>query len=228
MRYTRLLPLAMAAALAAGLTGCATNADPYGPNNYPVSDINNNPAGTAFVEPSHTTTYVAPGAVTTYVAPGTTTTYVAPNGTTTTYVAPAGTTAYVTPGATTVTPAQTYVVPAVEYGRVTNVAMVNPGTRASGANGVAGTVIGGVVGGALGNTIGAGAGRAAATVLGAVAGAAVGNNLATRSSYGNYAGPVYRVWVATDSGVMRTYDVSATNLRPGDRVRIDNGVIYMG
>jgi hypothetical protein len=60
-----------------------------------------------------------------------------------------------------------------------------------------------------------------------VAGAAVGNNLATRA-YPNYAGPVYRVWVATDSGVMRTYDVSATNLRPGDRVRIDNGVVYMG
>jgi outer membrane lipoprotein SlyB len=218
---------AVAAALAASLAGCATNADPYGPNNYPVSDVNNNPAGTALVEPSTTTTYVAPGNVTAYVAPGTTTTYVAPNGTTTTYVAPAGTTAYVVPGTTTVTPAQTYVVPSVEYGRVTNVAMVQPGTRASGANAVAGTVIGGVVGGALGNTVGAGAGRAAATVLGAVAGAAVGNNLATRP-YNNYAGPVYRVWVATDSGVMRTYDVGATNLRPGDRVRIDNGVIYMG
>jgi outer membrane lipoprotein SlyB len=223
-----LLPLAVAAALTAGLAGCATNADPYGPNNYPVSDINNNPAGTAFVEPSTTTTYVAPAGVTTYVAPGTTTTYVAPNGATTTYVAPAGTTAYVAPGTTTVTPAQTYVVPSIEYGRVTNVALVQPGTRASGANAAVGTVAGGVVGGVLGNTIGAGAGRAVATVLGAVAGAAVGNNLATRSTYGNYAGPVYRVWVATDSGVMRTYDVGATNVRPGDRVRIDNGVMYMG
>lgn len=227
MRHSRLLALAGAVAMATGLAACATNEDPYGPNNYPVSDINANPAGTAIVDRPATTAYAAPGTVTTYVAPGATTTYVAPNGTTTTYVAPAGTTAYVAPGTTTVTQAQTYVVPSVEYGRVTNVALVSPGTRASGANAAAGTIVGGVVGGALGNTIGHGAGRAAATVLGAVTGAAVGNNLASRS-YNNYAGPVYRVWVATDSGVMRTYDVSSTNLRPGDRVRIDNGVIYTG
>jgi outer membrane lipoprotein SlyB len=119
------------------------------------------------------------------------------------------------------------VVPSVEYGRVTNVALVSHGTRASGANSAAGTIVGGVIGGALGNTIGGGAGRVAATILGAIGGAAVGNTLANRP-YTNYAGPVYRVWVATDSGVMRTYDVTATNLRPGDRVRIDNGAIYTG
>lgn len=213
MRHSRMLARAGVVALAAGLAACAYNEDPYGPNNYPVSDINPNPAGTALVAP--TPTYVAPG-VTTYVAPGTTT-----------YVAPAGTTTYVTPGTTTVVPAQTYAVPSVEYGRVTNVAVVSSGTRASGANAVAGTLIGGVVGGALGNTVGGGSGRVAATILGAIGGAAVGNTLATRP-YNNYAGPVYRVWVATDSGVMRTYDVTSTNLRPGDRVRIDNGVIYMG
>jgi hypothetical protein len=38
---------------------------------------------------------------------------------------------------------------------------------------------------------------------------------------------VYRVAVQTDSGAMRTYDVSATgDLQPGDRVRVENGVIY--
>jgi len=214
MNYSRVLSLAGTVAVAASLAACAYT-DPYGPNNYPVSDINPNPAGTALVEPATTPTYVAPG-VTTYVAPGTTT-----------YVAPAGTTTYIAPAGTTVVPAtQTVAVPSVEYGRVTNVALVQSGTRASG-NAAAGTVVGGVVGGVLGNTIGHGAGRAAATVLGAVAGAAVGNNLAARS-YSNYAGAVYRVWVQTDSGFMRTYDVTATNLRPGDRVRIDNGVIYMG
>jgi len=213
MSYRRMLSLAGTVTLVAGLAACASS-DPYGPNNYPVSDINPNPAGTAFVEPSTTTTYVAPG--TTYVAPGTTT-----------YVAPAGSTTYVTPGGTTtVVPAQAYAAPSIEYGRVTNVAMVSSGTRSSG-NTAAGTVIGGVVGGVLGNTIGHGAGRAAATVLGAAAGAAVGNNVASHQ-YANYAGPVYRVWVQTDAGLMRTYDVTATNLRPGDRVRIDNGVIYMG
>lgn len=115
----------------------------------------------------------------------------------------------------------------VEYGRITNVALVSRGTNASG-NSAAGTVIGGVVGGALGNTIGHGGGRGAATILGAVAGAVVGNNIANRQPY-NTAGPVYRVWVQTDSGAMRTYDVSSTgDLRPGDRVRIENGVIYLG
>jgi hypothetical protein len=35
--------------------------------------------------------------------------------------------------------------------------------------------------------------------------------------------------VQTDQGATRTFDVSTTaDLRPGDRVRIDNGMIYMG
>src|SRR5437016_5010756 len=103
MRHSRLLPLAGATAIAMGLAACGAP-DPYGPNNYPVSDINPNPGGTAFVDPG--TTYVAPG-VATYVAPGTTTTYIAPGGATTTYVAPAGaTTTYVAPAGTTA-----YVVP---------------------------------------------------------------------------------------------------------------------
>jgi outer membrane lipoprotein SlyB len=116
----------------------------------------------------------------------------------------------------------------VEYGRVTQVAFIG-GTRPSG-NSAAGTVLGAAVGGVLGNQIGHGGGRAAATILGAVGGAAVGNRIASGSG-GTYAtsGPVYRVSVQTDSGQMRVYDVSATgDLRPGDRVRIENGVIYLG
>lgn len=141
------------------------------------------------------------------------------------YAQPAPT--YAAPGTTYVQPGNTYVAPAgVEWGRVTNVAMVSSGTRANG-NTAAGTVIGGVVGGALGNQVGHGGGRAAATILGAVAGAAVGNNLANRQEYAT-AGPVYRVWVQTDSGITRTFDVSSTgDLRPGDRVRIENGMIYV-
>ena len=129
-------------------------------------------------------------------------------------------------------PGTAYVAPqGVEWGRVTNVQMVSSGTRASG-NSAAGTVIGGVVGGALGNQVGHVGGRAAATILGAVAGAAIGNSVASNNSannYGNYAGPVYRVWVQTDAGAMRTFDVgSSGELRPGDRVRIEGGVIYLG
>jgi outer membrane lipoprotein SlyB len=115
----------------------------------------------------------------------------------------------------------------VEYGRVTNVSMLSPGTTNRGSS-TAGTLLGAVVGGALGNQIGSGGGRAAATILGAVGGAAVGGHLANNNNRYNTAGPVYRVSVQTDQGQMRTYDVSATgDLRPGDRVRIENGVIYM-
>lgn len=115
----------------------------------------------------------------------------------------------------------------VEYGRVTNVALISQG--ASPGNSAAGTVLGAVAGGLLGNQIGHGGGRAAATILGAVGGAAVGNRIAGGNNpYANTPGPVYRVSVQTDSGQLRTYDVSATgDLRPGDRVRIENGVIYL-
>jgi outer membrane lipoprotein SlyB len=124
---------------------------------------------------------------------------------------------------------QTAPVAVVEYGRITNVQLLRPGTTASNNNGTAGTLIGGAVGGLLGNQIGHGSGRAAATVLGAIGGAVVGNNVARNNAPAyNTAGPVYRVTVQVDSGAMRTYDVAATgDLRPGDRVRIENGVIYL-
>jgi outer membrane lipoprotein SlyB len=117
----------------------------------------------------------------------------------------------------------------VEYGRITNVSLISQGARPN--SGAGGAAIGAVAGGLLGNQIGHGSGRAAATILGALGGAALGNNIANANNggaYANTAGPVYRVSVQTDSGQLRTYDVSATgDLRPGDRVRIENGVIYL-
>jgi outer membrane lipoprotein SlyB len=115
----------------------------------------------------------------------------------------------------------------VEYGRITNVQLISQGARP--ANNAAGTALGAVAGGLLGNQIGHGTGRAAATILGAVGGAALGNHITGGNNpYANTAGPVYRVSVQTDSGQLRSYDVSATgDLRPGDRVRIENGVIYL-
>ena len=171
------LSLASALGVAAALTGCGT-ADPYGPNNYPVSST----------------------------SPYTNNAY------------PYGNTYQAAP------------VAYVEYGRVTDVRLVS-GTALSNPNrGATGTVIGAIVGGLVGNQIGHGSGRAAATVLGAVGGAAVGNSIANNSGpYYNASAPVYRVSIQTDSGAFRTYDVNATgDLRPGDRVRIENGVIYLG
>ncbi len=171
----RLFAITSTIALAAGLAACSAY-DPYGNNNYPVSQ----PAPTA---------------------------------------APYGNYPSQQPAA------------AVEYGRVTNVSLVRPAQGASSGNSTAGTVIGAVVGGALGNQVGSGSGRAAATIIGAVGGAVVGNRIAGGGNpQPTYAGngAVYRVSVQTDQGYMRTYDVSATgDLRPGDRVRIENGVIYL-
>ena len=39
----------------------------------------------------------------------------------------------------------------------------------------------------------------------------------------------YRITMRTDNGITRTYEVPATgDLKVGDRVRVDNGVIYRG
>jgi outer membrane lipoprotein SlyB len=116
----------------------------------------------------------------------------------------------------------------VEYGRITNVVLVSSGTAVTGPN-PAGTLIGALAGGVLGNQIGQGGGQAAATVLGAFGGAVAGGYLGGGNQLHNTGtGPVYRIWVQTDSGVLRTFDVgSMGNLRPGDRVRIENGLIYL-
>mgnify|MGYP005806291683 CR=1 FL=1 len=127
----------------------------------------------------------------------------------------------------TVVPAPTAaaVVQAVEFGRVTNIEYFPGGAAASRIN-VPGAVVGGVAGAVVGNQIGRalGGSRDAATVLGGAAGAAIGANTGAAPA------PVdasYRVTIQTDAGMFRTYDVPATgDLRIGDRVRVDNGVIY--
>jgi len=123
-------------------------------------------------------------------------------------------------------PVSSYPVAGTEYGRIVNVEYLPVGTNASPNSNILGAVVGGVAGGLLGSTIGAGSGRAAATVLGAVGGAAVGQHLA-RNNQGYTTQAGYRITMQTDSGAIRTYEVPATgDLRVGDRVRVDNGVIY--
>jgi uncharacterized protein YcfJ len=111
----------------------------------------------------------------------------------------------------------------MEYGRVTNIEYFAGGVSRSGPN-VPGAILGAVAGAVLGHQIGGGTGREAATVLGGAAGAAVGSQVGRTT---NVAEAVYRVTVQTDGGVVRYYDVPATgDLHVGDRVRVDNGVIY--
>ena len=119
----------------------------------------------------------------------------------------------------------TYQTAGVEYGRITNIEYMPVGTVSPSHN-ILGAVVGGLAGAAIGSQIGGGTGRTAATVLGGVAGAAIGNQVA-RNQAGATTAPGYRITMTTDNGNMRTYEVPATgDLHVGDRVRVDNGVIY--
>ncbi|WP_041675554.1 glycine zipper 2TM domain-containing protein [Ramlibacter tataouinensis] len=118
---------------------------------------------------------------------------------------------------------------ALEFGRVTNIEYVPAGATTQNRPNVIGAVVGGVAGAVLGRQIGGGSGRDVATVLGGVGGAAVGSQVGRNNqpAPATAAGAAYRISVQTDQGVMRTYEVSATgDLRVGDRVRVENGVIY--
>ena len=112
----------------------------------------------------------------------------------------------------------------IEYGRVTNVEVIH--TQASTQTNGAGAVIGGLAGAVIGHQIGGGTGRDLATIAGGVGGAVAGNAI-QRNSNAQSGPDTYRVSVQTESGALRSYDLaSANDFRPGDRVRIQNGLIY--
>ena len=137
--------------------------------------------------------------------------------------------------ATTTYPSSTQVQTApvaVEMGRVTDIQTVAMGASGNDnrtRNAVIGGVLGAVVGSAIGKNVDNGHSRAGTTVLGGVAGAAAGSRIGQNDSTASAGAgaPAYRVSVQTDQGVMRTYEVGALgDLRVGDRVRIENNVIY--
>jgi len=118
----------------------------------------------------------------------------------------------------------------LEYGRVTNIQMLQGATAPRSGINVPGALIGAVAGAVIGNQAGRRVGgtgtRDTVTVLGGVAGAAVGSQVGQPAASAG-TNPVYRVTVQTDQGALRVYDVPATGeLRIGDRVRVDHGVIY--
>ena len=113
-----------------------------------------------------------------------------------------------------------------EYGRVTNIQFFQAGPAAAGQNvpgALVGAVAGAVVGNLVGRTLGGVSARDTSTVLGGVGGAVIGSQAGRAPGP---ATPVYRITVQSDRGVMRYFDVpSPGDLRVGDRVRVDNGVI---
>jgi outer membrane lipoprotein SlyB len=109
-----------------------------------------------------------------------------------------------------------------EYGRVTNIETLQGSAGGGSRPNVTNAVIGGILGAVVGNAVG---NNSTGTVLGGVAGAAVGSQV--NKGPGTAAtNTVYRFTIQTDGGIMRTYDVAnAGDMRTGDRVRIENGVI---
>ncbi len=111
----------------------------------------------------------------------------------------------------------------IEYGRVSNVEVFRTQEQARGSG--VGAILGGVAGAVVGHQIGGGTGKDVATVAGAVGGAVAGN--AIERNRNAKVRETYRVSVQLDNGTGRAYDVPSTgDLRIGDRVRIENGLLY--
>ncbi|WP_411886536.1 glycine zipper 2TM domain-containing protein [Polaromonas sp. YR568] len=112
----------------------------------------------------------------------------------------------------------------IEYGRVSNVEVFRTQEQAKGSG--IGAILGGVAGAVVGHQIGGGTGKDVATVAGAVGGAVAGNAIEKSRNTGAVR-ETYRVSVTLDNGTGRAYDVPSTgDLRIGDRVRIENGLLY--
>jgi len=103
------------------------------------------------------------------------------------------------------------------YGVIDSIETVRTGNDQIGA----GAVIGGIVGGVLGNQVGGGTGRDVATVAGVVGGAVVGHQIEKRNNQQD----AYRIQVRLDRGGSQTVTQAISDLRVGDRVRIENNQV---
>jgi len=109
------------------------------------------------------------------------------------------------------------------YGVVDSIQVI-PGEPASGDPGV-GAIVGGVVGGILGNQVGGGTGKSVAAVAGVVGGAVVGNQVDKRNRV--QAADSHQVSLRLNSGNYQTFQRDEiADLRPGSRVRVENGRLY--
>ena len=104
--------------------------------------------------------------------------------------------------------------PYVAYGVIDSIETVRTGNDQIGA----GAVIGGIVGGVLGNQVGGGTGRDVATVAGVVGGAVVGHQIEKSNNQQD----AYRIQVRLERGGYQTVTQAISDLRVGDRVRVEN------
>lgn len=129
-----------------------------------------------------------------------------------------------TPGSRTAYPQSTSTGGAYSgYGVAQSIELVRRDNAGIGGSGIgAGAIAGAVVGGILGNQVGGGSGKTAATVIGAAGGAYAGNELEKRNQP---QADTYKVTIRMNDGTFQTVtQTSATDIRAGDRVRIENGV----
>jgi len=107
------------------------------------------------------------------------------------------------------------------YGVVQSIELVRQDNTGGGIG--VGTVAGAIVGGIVGNQVGAGRGNTAATVVGAAGGAYVGHELEKRNQTQSDA---YKITVRMNNGSYQTLMQSTSaDIRVGDRVQIDNGMV---
>jgi outer membrane lipoprotein SlyB len=115
---------------------------------------------------------------------------------------------------------RSYSSPTYSQGVVDRIEVIRKGDN----NNIAGTIIGGIAGGLIGHQIGGGSGQTAATIIGGVGGAVAGNQVQQRTRGAN---ETFRVTVRFDNGATQTIrqdDIS--DMRTGDKVRIDGGRVY--
>ena len=111
--------------------------------------------------------------------------------------------------------------PAYRQGVIDRIEIVRKGDSSN----IAGTIIGGIAGGLVGHQIGGGSGRTAATIVGGVGGAVAGGEVQKRTRGAN---ETFRVTVRYNNGateVIRQDDIS--DMRTGDRVRVDGGRVFL-
>ena len=110
----------------------------------------------------------------------------------------------------------------VAYGVVETIQQSSSGIANSGIG--AGTIIGGVVGGVLGNQVGGGTGKTIATVAGVAGGALIGHEVDKNRQAKNL---TFTVIVRLNNGDLQAIHLDGiSDLRVGDRVRIENNQLY--
>ena len=115
------------------------------------------------------------------------------------------------------------------YGVVESIQLAQQGSSGNtgiGGSGIGiGTIAGAVVGGIVGNQVGSGRGNTAATVAGVAGGAYVGHEIDKRQQQPATA-DVYRYIVRMNDGYNQTVTQNmVADLRIGERVQSDNGVM---